>query len=372
MDRSTIKKAIAYERDGEKSIVQQTAGSSMMGSISSGFKNGVEKVGDFFTPPTAPKEENDPTSLATKASPGPDLYVAMARLSEHQGNLEKANQEYQQALKLSPNHVDALVGLGRLWDRQGRMDEAVKYYQKAIKAYPKEATIYNDLGLCYARQRQYKESIAVLNQAVQLQPKSKLYRNNLATVLVENGDNDGAFVQLVAAHGQAGACYNLGILLYKKGQYDLAAKLFVKAKEKDPAMVEAVPWLEQSRRALASRPALEPARNVATANRPAQAAPSAQLPMRPAATVAAPPAAAAPTVLQARRSTPASSGIRQLPPVTSSSTQAGAERAPMPPSLESDGPSLAGQGASTKPTRTPPTTAPSTTAPVAPLPPMLR
>lgn len=344
MDRSTIKKALAYERPGEKSVVQQTAGASTGGSvvdsISSSFKQGVDKVGSMFTP--APTKENtDPISLSTKSNPGPDLYVKMARLNEGNGNLEEAERQYQHALKIAPDRLDALVGMGRLRDRQGELDEALKYYQKAIKAHPKEASAYNDLGLCYARNRKYPESIQALKRAVEMQPSKPMYRNNLATVLVESGDNDGAFTQLAVVHGEAGACYNLGYLVYKKGQYDLAAKLFAKALERDPSMTQAGLWLQQTQRAMGSSPpSVQGPGNVAT-NAP-------QLPSRmeqpgeavisqPTGVIASPdgPRRSLP-LLEARRSPPGSRPTRQLPPVTGSALSGETEAAPLPPMISSD------------------------------------
>ena len=50
------------------------------------------------------------------------------------------------------------------------------------------------LGLCLHRQGKLNESVTVLREAVRLQPDRKLYRNNLATVLVEAGQLDDALV----------------------------------------------------------------------------------------------------------------------------------------------------------------------------------
>ena len=54
-----------------------------------------------------------------------------------------------------------------------------------------------------------------LRQAVKLEPKRKLYRNNLATVLVDMGRTDEAWDELSSVHTPAVAHYNLGYLLYQ-------------------------------------------------------------------------------------------------------------------------------------------------------------
>ncbi len=225
--------------------MRQTAGESPVGAISSSLKRGVGKVTEFFTADPVPDSSSDPTSLTNTSNPGPELYVAMARLQEQTGRLTEAEQQYRKALDMAPNDLNATIGMARLRDRQGRLSEAIEFWQKAAQAHPNVAPVHNGLGLCYARDRKYAEAIRELTFAVQLDSKQKLYRNNLATVLVESGDNDAALKHLVAAHGEAIAFYNLGYLLHKKGQSDLAKELFAKAVEKDPSLTEAQIWLER-------------------------------------------------------------------------------------------------------------------------------
>ncbi|NLY03032.1 MAG: tetratricopeptide repeat protein [Rhodopirellula sp.] len=236
---------MAYEGRDTKESVRQTAGQSPVTAVSSSIKQGVGKITDFFTPDPVPVSRNDPTSLANASSPGPELYVAMARLNEQTGKGVEAEQQYRKALAMRPDDPDALVGLARLKDRQGRLDEALELYRRAAEAGPSVAAIHNDLGLCCARNRNTPEAVTALRRAVELEPRQKLYRNNLAAVLVESGDNEAAFEHLLAAHGEAAACYNLGYLVQKKGQTDLARKLFAKAVQKDPSLGEARVWLER-------------------------------------------------------------------------------------------------------------------------------
>lgn len=293
LSRSEVAKAMAYEGRGSQGNVRQVAGESPMSAVSSSIKQGFDKVTGLFQPPQ-PKptsSPSDPTSLASNANPGPELYVAMGRLSEQTGRLDDAERQYQKALAMAPEGLDALVAYARFRDRQGRLGDAIQLYQRAAKAHPDVSSVHNDLGLCHARNRDYRQAIVSLNRAVELEPNRKLYRNNLATVLVESGDNDGALKQLAAVHGEAVACYNLGYLLQKKGQKELAMKLFATALEKDPSLVQAKTWLDQLQNApsavpgqpamaTASRPPL-PSASAVPSGVPAQSPPDAPLPGGP-------------------------------------------------------------------------------------------
>jgi Flp pilus assembly protein TadD len=192
----------------------------------------------------ATANDSDALSLSKKPDKNnPNLRVALAQMHERSGNLDKAEAEYKKALKLEPKHLDALMGYAHLQDRRNQLDEATKLYQKAIAAHPNEAGILNDLGLCMHRHGKLIEANSALKKAVALAPERKLYRNNLAALMVEQGMYDDAIDQLTVAHGQAAAHYNLGYLLTKKGNSELALHHFKQAATLDPSLDAARQWV---------------------------------------------------------------------------------------------------------------------------------
>ncbi len=84
-----------------------------------------------------------------------------------------------------------------------------------------------------------------MRQAVKLEPKRKLYRNNLATVLVDMGRTDEAWAELSSAHPSPVAHYNLGYLLYQKGDKGEASRQFTLAYEADKSLTMAHDMLAQ-------------------------------------------------------------------------------------------------------------------------------
>ena len=213
--------------------------------IGSSFKQGWDKVTRFFNPSSSPEPANDAISLSSQAKPSPELYLATARMYEQTGKLDLAEKQYFLGLRLSSTHLALQLGYARLKDRQGRLDDAIRLYQEATKAHPQEPGIFNDMGLCQARCGKLPDAVASLQQAVHLMPQRTLYRNNLATVLADMGQYDAALVQLKAVHNEAVACYNLGYLLQKKGEPQLAMQYFARALERDPSLQPARMWLER-------------------------------------------------------------------------------------------------------------------------------
>jgi Tfp pilus assembly protein PilF len=210
------------------------------GTVGSAVASAFAKTKDALTIKPKVISAPDPLSLSSPASDvGPELHLASARMYESQGNPRRAEELYQKALAEAPNDLNILVHYARMHDRNGNLDAAAELYRRAIAAHPKESAAYNDLGLCYARQDRIEDSIKALRQAVQLQPASVLYRNNLATVLVNAGRNDEALSELVAVHGAAVGHYNLAYLLYKDGRVQEASHYLRRALEHDPQLAQA-------------------------------------------------------------------------------------------------------------------------------------
>lgn len=202
------------------------------------WKKSTASVAGMFA--AKPETQPDATRLDAPAKKvGPDVHVAAARLMENQNNFTEAEQQYEKALKLSPNDLNSLVGLARLHDRQGQSAKALQFYERALKSHAKSALVHNDVGLCYARQQQLDKSIQSLSHAVQLEPENTRYRNNLATVLVEAGRTNEALAHLSQTGSEAVAYYNVGYLLHKRGQQGQAVQHVQHALTLDPSLTPA-------------------------------------------------------------------------------------------------------------------------------------
>jgi tetratricopeptide (TPR) repeat protein len=219
---------------------------SWVGSISSGMKSGFNKVGNALNPKRAPPatSEDKAVSLASEAKPSPTLYVAIGRLYSQSGKLAEAEQQYQLALKEKSDFLPALLAYAELKERMGQPNGAIECYQKAATAYPQDPSVYNNMGLFYARQGRLDEAERAIARAVRIAPKNVRYRNNIATVLIDQGNVPEAFGHLRQVHDEAAACYNLAFLLNKKGQTQAAIQHFTLALRADPSMVAAERWLD--------------------------------------------------------------------------------------------------------------------------------
>jgi Tfp pilus assembly protein PilF len=180
--------------------------------------------------------------IALDVSPGaptPQLYISLAQMSERQGNIPQARQQFQRALSMWPNDVEVLRAAARMEDRQGQLPLAESLYGRAVSIDPQHAGALNDFGLCLARQGKLEQSVQAIEQAIHLQPDKALYRNNAATVLIELKQDQKALAHLSAVHGPAASNHNMGQLLVRRNRPADAWPYFQAALELDPTMQEA-------------------------------------------------------------------------------------------------------------------------------------
>jgi tetratricopeptide (TPR) repeat protein len=216
------------------------------GILASWKKATASLTGASTVKPKADISEEDPLRLdRLPRRIGPEVYVGAARLLENQGKFAEAEDKYRDALKSSPEDLNALVGLARLYDRQGQSPKAIEVYQKAAKAYPTNGLVANDMGLCYRRQRQVENSLIAFRKAVELTPDNAKYRNNLAAALVDAGKENEAFEQLSVGNPPAVAHYNLAYLLSERGQRTGAISHLQQALAADPSLKPASDMLAQ-------------------------------------------------------------------------------------------------------------------------------
>jgi tetratricopeptide (TPR) repeat protein len=179
--------------------------------------------------------------------PTPEQFIAAAQQCESQGDIQRAHDNFQQALNMWPGHVEVLRAAARMEDRLGNLPIAENLYGQAVSANPGHAGALNDLGLCLARQGKLDASVQMIEQAIQLQPQKALYRNNAATVLVEMRQDDRALAHLATVHGAADANYNFGQLLVQRGRASDATQYFQAAIDQNPQMTHAQVALDKLR-----------------------------------------------------------------------------------------------------------------------------
>ena len=165
-----------------------------------------------------------------------ETHFAAGQLNESQGNFDRAIEQYQQALKLDPNHRNALFHLGACYTQTRRFNEAVATWQRYLKATGNSPAAYNNLALCYEQAGKLDEAEKTYRAGIEKDPSDGTCRVNYGLMLARHGRIDDATAQLQTVCSPAEVQYNLGSVFEQQGNKVEARKRYQKAVELDPRL----------------------------------------------------------------------------------------------------------------------------------------
>lgn len=194
-----------------------------------------------------------------------DVKIAMAVSLENQGNLKKAAEFYQDALKRDSSRSDAYRGLARIRDQEGRFAESLDLYRKALAASPGNADVYCDMGYSLYLQRNWAEAEKNLRQAVAISADHVRAHNNLALVLAFTDKTDEALAEFhKGGCKEADAQMNVAFALAMERRLPEARQRYELALAADPNSASAKHSLAELNSALAKLSGTVPAAFSAT------------------------------------------------------------------------------------------------------------
>jgi Flp pilus assembly protein TadD len=117
-------------------------------------------------------------------------YMLLAQVYEYVGDVNRAQQTYQQALTVDPNFYLAQTNLARLYaDHGGPLDEALRLAQKAKAAQPEDPNVNDALGWIYYKDGLYRSAVPVLEAAVRKSPQVGKFQFHLGMVYLASGQS---------------------------------------------------------------------------------------------------------------------------------------------------------------------------------------
>ena len=137
--------------------------------------------------------------ITADATVAPEAWTLLASCDEGLGNLEPAEREYRQALKLRPNHPDLMNNLAYVLlvkgDAKG-LDEGRDLANKAVAASPAVASYYDTLARIEAKLGNSDAAVTAFQKALTRDPTSLEAMIGLAEVFSRTNRRDEARQQL--------------------------------------------------------------------------------------------------------------------------------------------------------------------------------
>jgi protein O-mannosyl-transferase len=155
-----------------------------------------------------------------------------------QGRLTEALEQYDDALRIAPRFASAHTGLGLVFARQGKLSEASDQFRRALEIDAGDAQAHTNLGLILKKQGQRGEAAAHFRQAVRADPNSEQAQYQWGLALAEEGKLSEATDHLRAAlrinPRSAEAHRSLAEVLMREGRSDEAEEQFQEARRLRP------------------------------------------------------------------------------------------------------------------------------------------
>jgi tetratricopeptide (TPR) repeat protein len=104
-----------------------------------------------------------------------------------QGKVSEAISNYEQALDLNPEDMEAHGSLGNAFLMQGKIHQAVLCYEEAVQLKPGYAPGHNNLGYALAQEGRLDEAIAQYETALEINPGVKDVQDNLGEAFLREG-----------------------------------------------------------------------------------------------------------------------------------------------------------------------------------------
>jgi putative PEP-CTERM system TPR-repeat lipoprotein len=154
---------------------------------------------------TVPRAESMIAALAAEQPDNPDVIELQARAANVKSGPKAAVQILQnyQAKQKEPQRNLVLLMAAANWDA-GQHDKAMKDLKDWIAKHPDDSPTRMDLASRQITSKRYDEARATLGEEIRLNPANWVAQNNLAWVLMTEGDLNGAQQQIDTARRLAG------------------------------------------------------------------------------------------------------------------------------------------------------------------------
>lgn len=159
------------------------------------------------------------------------------------GRLHEAAEFYQQILRESPKHADALNLMGQCCFHLGAHDDALKYLKRCLKVKPAHALAHRNLGDVLHQLGDFPGALEALKRSAALDPTQDDIHISIGTLLYKQGKHQEALPHcekaIAAAPGSAAAHNLLGATLHRLGRNSEAEPALRRALAFDPMFAEA-------------------------------------------------------------------------------------------------------------------------------------
>jgi tetratricopeptide (TPR) repeat protein len=174
-----------------------------------------------------------------KAPRNSEMLVILADLQTHNNDNAGALASAQKAMDINPADSSAVMAYSHAQIALGKTDEAIAKWQQWIGTHPTDDQALSILGSLEQAQGNFDKATEYYKKALAIRPEQPIAANNLAYLMVQNGQNLDVALSLaqVARRGMPNSpstADTLAWIYYQKGNYSSARDLLEDAVKVSP------------------------------------------------------------------------------------------------------------------------------------------
>ncbi|HEY7098633.1 MAG TPA: FG-GAP-like repeat-containing protein [Terriglobales bacterium] len=154
-------------------------------------------IGSVYLKQNRLAEARESFERATKLVAGypdtlPNSWNNLGLLQANAGNIDDAIANFEEALKLNPEHPIALLNLGNAYRRKQQWDKARQILERAVAAHPQDAEANYSLAMVFAQSDDSEHAYEYLQKALKYRPDYPEALNNLGVLYLRTRRRDEA------------------------------------------------------------------------------------------------------------------------------------------------------------------------------------
>lgn len=159
--------------------------------------------------------ENAALELRASLQGMPDLagYYFLGLAEYRRGSFELALSQFQRALDIQPEHLQARLMVGMTLLRQERIDDSIHQVKQVLAVNDQIAMAHNVLGSAYLAKKEFDKAMPHLDRAIALDPSLADVHMKKGLFNLAQGDRQGAELELEKAVEAAPEALNTRFLL---------------------------------------------------------------------------------------------------------------------------------------------------------------
>jgi protein O-mannosyl-transferase len=182
----------------------------------------------------------------------PISYVSRGDYYQKTGQTEKAMDDYNEAISLSPKESNAYLGRGSLNLQLGKYDKAVSDYKSALVNNPENLVAYRNLCVLYILEKDYDQGVEVAVKGLSLYPGDPVIHVNLGYCYLDKDQYPQAIEHFrkgmentISGRGNFDALFGLSLACYCQNNKSNARQYLLEAQQIQPLLNQGPAGLEE-------------------------------------------------------------------------------------------------------------------------------